>query len=435
MRTIWAMARKDILLALRDRAGFFFTFVFPIVMAVFFGKVFSSGAGDSAMNIVLVDQDGSAVSKAFTEKLSKSDAVKLTTSADLAAAEQLVRAGKQAAVITLPKGFGDGMDRMFAGKSSEIQVGIDPSRKAEAGMLQGVLMQHAFEGMQSMFTDTSVLRSQLAKSRESLNSDSDTPGDVRGVLDRLFTNLDQFSKDLDVATADDEPATGTATATDGAGFSPIKVVSREITAERRGPPNPFAVTFPQGIVWGLIACCLTFAVSLVLERTRGTLIRLRAAPIGPSRLLAGKALACFLTCCAMVSLLLAMAHLIFGVQFSSVPLLIAAIASMAVCFVGIMMIVAAVSKTEAAANGLGWGILMIASMFGGGMIPVFMLKGWMQTVSNFSPIKWAVYAMEGAIWRGLTPAEMLMPCGILVTIGVVGFLTGALLFRRGAAVS
>jgi ABC-2 type transport system permease protein len=106
-------------------------------------------------------------------------------------------------------------------------------------------------------------------------------------------------------------------------------------------------------------------------------------------------------------------------------MLIPAIAATSACFVGIMMVVAAVSKTEAAANGLGWGVLLLAAMFGGGMIPLFMLQDWMQAASNFSPVKWSVLALEGAIWRGFSIGEMARPCLILVGIGACGFLLGA----------
>ena len=47
-----------------------------------------------------------------------------------------------------------------------------------------------------------------------------------------------------------------------------------------------------------------------------------------------------------------------------------------------------------------------------------------------SGIKWGILALEGAIWRGFTPADMLLPCGILVVVGIVGFTVGARVFRE-----
>ena len=47
MREIVALVAKDLTLLLRDRGGFFFTFIFPLVFAVFFGTIFSGSGGES----------------------------------------------------------------------------------------------------------------------------------------------------------------------------------------------------------------------------------------------------------------------------------------------------------------------------------------------------------------------------------------------------
>jgi ABC-2 type transport system permease protein len=49
---------------------------------------------------------------------------------------------------------------------------------------------------------------------------------------------------------------------------------------------------------------------------------------------------------------------------------------------------------------------------------------WLERVSNFSPVKWAILAMEGAIWRGYSFAELLPSCGILLAVGGVCFFLG-----------
>jgi hypothetical protein len=63
------------------------------------------------------------------------------------------------------------------------------------------------------------------------------------------------------------------------GWTPLKLTSVSVARERRGPQNAFDITFPQGVIWGLIGCMMTFGMSLVTERTHGTLVRLRSAPL------------------------------------------------------------------------------------------------------------------------------------------------------------
>ncbi len=63
------------------------------------------------------------------------------------------------------------------------------------------------------------------------------------------------------------------------------------------------------------------------------------------------------------------------------------------------------------------------------MVPLFAMPRWMLAVSNLSPVKWAILAMEGATWRGFSPAEMALPCGVLLAVGFLTFTIGARSFR------
>ena len=78
MSPVVALAGKDLRLLVRDRAGFFFTLVWPLLFAIVFGSVFSRGPGDSdGVPIALVDEDASEGSKALVDALEKGDAVEV----------------------------------------------------------------------------------------------------------------------------------------------------------------------------------------------------------------------------------------------------------------------------------------------------------------------------------------------------------------------
>ena len=53
----------------------------------------------------------------------------------------------------------------------------------------------------------------------------------------------------------------------------------DVSRERTGPQNAYEISFPQGCIWGIMGCAAAFGITLVVERTRGTLVRLRMAPI------------------------------------------------------------------------------------------------------------------------------------------------------------
>jgi len=114
----------------------------------------------------------------------------------------------------------------------------------------------------------------------------------------------------------------------------------------------------------------------------------------------------------------------FGVRPSSMGILALAGVSAAVCFVGFMMLIASLGKTEQTASGAGWAILMPMSMLGGAMVPQFVMPQWMQTAGMISPIRWVVLAIEGGIWRQFTLSEMVLPCAILIAVGMACFAAG-----------
>ena len=422
MREIIALATKDLKLIVRDKTGFFFVLFFPLLMAVFFGSIFGgNGAGQSsAIPVMVVDEDMSEESIAFIARLEDATELDIRPAAREEAVDQ-VRRGKVSAYIALKPGFGEASKRMFWGDPPAVELGADPSRPATAGMLEGILMKYGAERFQKFFSDPMRQRNNIEDARESLRASAGMPPKARDNLDRFFTDLDRFLGDDAFIAQTDTAASGSGT---GGGIQPLVVTRAEVTVSRAGPTSAYAVSFPQGAIWGIIGAAAAFGISIVVERTHGTLVRLQTAPISRTQILAGKALACFATTVVISVALFSLARVVFGLRPGSVPLLALAIVSASVAFVGIMMLLSVLGKTEQSAGGIGWGILLVMSMIGGGMLPLFILPSWMRTVSHFSPVKWAILSFEGAVWRQFTLGEMMLPCGILWAIGIVCFLIG-----------
>ena len=365
MSPVVALALKDLRLLVRDKAGAFFTFIWPLMSAVVFGSVFAGSGGGHALPVVVVDEDGSEPSRALVKALVDGDAIEVVPAATRAEAEDLVRRGKRPVYAVLPKGYGAAA-KEFAGPPPRIELGADPTRKAEAAIAGGIL---------------TALTTQLR-----------FPAGV-------------------------------------AAFRPVEVSTVDVAARRAGPPNSYAFTFPQGIAWGLIGACAAFGLSLVVERTRGTLVRLVTAPIPARDVLLGKALACLATACLVSTVLIGIGMVAFDVEVRSPGLLALGIVSSGACFAGLQTLVGTLGKTEASASGLSWALLLAMAMFGGAMVPLFVMPPWMQTASLFSPVRWTIYALEAGIWREVSFADVLLPCGILLGVGLVAFLAGTKTLR------
>lgn len=423
---IAAIAAKDLRLLLRDRGAFVFTFVFPVALAMFFGWVFGGGrdAGERPLVLAIHDGDGGPAARAYVAELTApGEGLIAAPSADADDCEARVRGREALACLKIPPGFEGGIEGMLTGKSATVEVVVDPSRRAEAGLLTGKLMAGGFRQLAGGFGDPARMGGLVGRARAALARTDGVPAPTRAALEQLYGGLDGLSR---------QPAAPAATGPEGqAGWQPLRVELRELAARRAdGPPSSFAVSFPQGVVWGLMSSVMVFISALIRERSRGTMLRLTAAPISAAQVLAGKCAACFVCCVAVQLLIIAVGRLGFGVEVGSPGMMAAAIVAASTGFTGLTILMAGLSRSEEGADGLGRAALMVLAMIGGGAIPLAFMPAAMLTVSHFSPFKWALLAFEGALWRGFGPLEMLLPCGILLAVGALGFVIGAVLLRR-----
>jgi ABC-2 type transport system permease protein len=438
---ILSLAKKDLRLLARDRMDLFFTLAFPVFVAVFFGSIFGGGGDGNikGMPVAIVDLDRSEGSRGFQAELAKDGEFDIAHVDDRAAAEEMVRAGDRTAAIVIPKRFGDSTEAMFSGERMVLDVTVDPSHKAEAGMLQGILTKHAFARMFGSFSDPSKMQAQARKSLERVRNDAGVDPKVRSALEPFLASLDTFSRAMPAAVEATGEKDAPAAVTAKGGWEPIAVEVHNVAPRAdpggapRGLDNSYAVSFPQAVIWGVLGAAMSFGVSLSNERAGGTLMRLLVSPLRRGDVLLGKALACFVTIVVVSVLILALGYFAFHVQPVSLPMLGLAIVCVAFAFVGVMMILATISKSAGGAAGLGRGVMLVMAMIGGGSIPLFLMPAWMKAASGISPFKWAVEALDGAVWRGLTLGQMALPLLVLVGIGIAGFAIGSRVFARTAA--
>lgn len=425
LRTAWAIARKDLRVLSRVPTAMFFSLGWPLLMAVLFGLMFGGGGERASIGLGLVDEDSSPASRALVDGLAAKEGIR-GQPLERAAATSAVRRGKLVAAVVVPKGFGEASERLFMGEPPAVEVLIDPSRKAEAAMIEGLLMGEGAKRFEVLFSGGEASQAQVRKLRQQV--EAARPGSIPGE-EHLRGFLDQLDSFLGATSVAPEGAAG-----EGEGrpdFRPLAVSVTQVEGERRGPASAFSVTFAQGLLWGCIGCAMSFVVGLVQEKTQGTLLRLRVAPRTPVEILTGKALSCALGLGLVQAAVLGAGMLFFGVRPQSVPLLAGTFVLVTALFVGLMLFVAGFARTEQAASGMGWAAMMPLSMLGGGMIPLIAMPRWMASASSASPFKWAILAYEGALWRGFSPREMMVPWAILAGGALLAGGLGLWRMRRG----
>lgn len=448
MGAVFALATKDLRLLSRDRADCFFTFVFPLAVALFFGYVFGGGGGNgsSKMDIAVVDLDQSESSRKFVADLASDSALNVRTLDSREAGNEVVRKGHVTASVIVPKGFGDGS--MFSGAGGlKLEAVVDPARKAEAGLLQGKLNEIGFKQMSRMFEDPVVMDKNLAQARRDIaRADGLNPAE-KLAFGLFFDSMSNLTKSgamkadqpaaapdavapttTDAAPAPTETPTETSTPVAG-GWRPVDISITELKRDDTRPMSAFELSFPQGMVWGLMGAVMAFAASVADERARGTFTRLSTAPITMNHILAGKALACFITSTLVQTTLLGFGILVLGVRVLNPMMMVLAVLASSIGMTGIMMLIAGLARTTAAAQGYARAIVLVLAMIGGGTIPVMFMPELLKIVSGVSPFKWVVSAVESAMWRGTGINDMLLPLGVLLGIGAIGYVAGGFAAR------
>ena len=196
MRSVVAMALKDLLLISRDGMGVFFIIGFPVLIGLLFGSMYNwvGNTGSVSMTIAVVDEDQSEMSARFLDTMEKSDGITLVP-LERDEAMDNVRRGRIVGMIVLPEGYGEKAGLMWEAPPA-IELGIDPARKAEAGMLEGLVMQASGTLMIDRFEDPASLRPMIQELREELAAgepaEEELDEALRPYLLQMLTALDSF---------------------------------------------------------------------------------------------------------------------------------------------------------------------------------------------------------------------------------------------------
>lgn len=135
---------------MRSRVGAFFTFVFPILLILLFGAIFTQG-GTSAFTLTTQDVDNTSLSHAYLDALNGTGLVHIALIPNNVNMEAYIRDNSLSVALRIPWAFEtDVMACMAAGTSCHVNVTLygDPSKSTfgtAIGLLQAVAQQMNFQ--------------------------------------------------------------------------------------------------------------------------------------------------------------------------------------------------------------------------------------------------------------------------------------------------
>lgn len=456
MKTILHLFAKDVRVFWADKMAVGLTFAVPIILITIFGLIFGgSGDGTSGVRVLVVDEAQSPASSQIIEALKaeggldvrtvvrddESDGMRPLNRED--ARERLRNdASTYRFAIIFPEDF-QKPDFGF-----RLLYWYNPQSEVESQIVSGLLQKVFFTKALPILMDSlsETVQSELgpAAIRHYQESIAQTVAETFGapkdeVLAQFPENgvFPDFSKLLGGSGASSEGGSD-GDSVDGEGGDEAGPLSFLLDLEKEQffgeGVNPAAQSVAGWAVMFLLFSLSGAASSLFDERNADIFHRLLAGPVTRIHLLWSKYLFCGFLGLVQLIVLFGYGEIAFGVikGVDQLPALFAVSLAAAAAATAFGMLLCAISRSPAQANGLGTLVILSMSALGGAMFPSFMLPAFIRDyVGPMTPVHWAMDGFLAVLWRDAGLVGILPHLGVLLGMALAVQLFASWGFRRG----
>lgn len=382
MSPVAAIAGLEVRRFLRDRSNIFFVFIFPLLLILLLGSQFGSSA--AATRVAIAGGAGTALEKALAEQLT-SDGLQVYSGSPQAIREEISRGRTDVGLFIseqAAQAFDDG-----------VQAHMEVLTASQASG------QAALQKVRASVQIVSSRQSQLSALMEAgLTGDA-----ARAALERSKEQVHGPTIDL----AD----------------------SADVSQEFRGL-GQFDLGATQQLLLFIFLSSLTGAVALIQARRLGVVSRTLAAPLSARQAVSGLALGRFGIAVVQGIYILIGTALLFGVDWGNLWLTALVLAAFSAVAAAAAMVIGSLLDHDGAATGLGIGAGLVLAGLGGCMVPPEFFPEPLNTISSFTPHRWAYEALADIQRHDGTLADIMPSVGVLVALAVVLLAVGARLLLR-----
>lgn len=434
---ILTLIRKEITGFRKDPVAVVLTFLVPLVLIYIFGNVFGvnrTSTGPTGIPIAVVAPGGSPAIDAVIAALDAEEAfsVQRTWTDDAGAQHPLTEERVRADIHDNHYRFalvfpGDALsDERFG---LRVRLLYNPRNDIETQTVMGLLQKNIYTAAPSFLFASLRKRTESYIGVENTEKFYDSLADT--IANAFGANRDEIRASMKEGGNPLQSA-GTGGGT-GDFMKRIVDVEQEQLAGKQ-VKNSAATRMVGG--WAIMF--LLFSVtgsstSLLDEKKAGLFYRLLSMPVTRSQILWSKFTFNVLMGLTQLLVLFLAGKVLFAIDvFSNLPSLVVVCVCAASACTAFGMLLAAVSKSSAAASGLGTLLILTMSAVGGAWFPVSMMPQFMQFFSKLTLVYWAQEGFLEALWAGSGILEMLPVLGVLVGMAVVLNSISLVLFRRGS---
>jgi ABC-2 type transport system permease protein len=458
MRTILTLVRKDFANFFRDRTAVVLTFIIPVALIYIFGLVFGinrKDSGPSGIKLAVVNESTHPGAKKLVDALRRektfsvmghfpgSQPERPLTEEDL---RPLMRKNEFRFAVVIPKDL-----------IPEDRIGINfkilsnPRNEIESQTVTGLLQRTLMTSAPELLGESLQARTKkiLGDAKyQQFNGTLATAiatafgGDRDAIARRIAEGDFGFGAfpggkkeeassekpDSKGASADTEPEKKSG----AAGFlsSVVSIKDEQVSGQQVKSPAATRVVGGWAIMFLLFALSAS-AAAFFDEKKAGLFLRLLSAPVHRSHLLWSRFVYGVLLGLIQLTVLFFAGRLLYGIDVvGNLGNLIVVCTVAAAACTSFGMLLAAVSPSAQAANGLASFVILMMSATGGAWFPVSFMPDFMQTVAKFTVVYWSMEGFSQVLWEGHTFVELLPTLGILLGIAVGVMALAIWLFNR-----
>jgi ABC-2 type transport system permease protein len=213
--------------------------------------------------------------------------------------------------------------------------------------------------------------------------------------------------------------------------------SDPITVVTKAAPVGQEVGYKENIIPGMLTYPLLFSSmvvstgAIVYEREKGTLKKIRASPIRPINMLAGKALAALFQTAISIIIMSVLAFFVLSPNLNwNIPLLVPILFLGSVNGIALGLIISCIGRAPQEASNAATTIAIVLQFFTGMYFPIDFLPTYMQQIGRFIPMTYAAQAMRDIMIRNATLGDLVLPIGTLAGAAVLLLVIGIILYNR-----
>jgi ABC-2 type transport system permease protein len=443
MHILLTLLRKDFLNFRKDRVAVGLTFFVPVVLIYIFGQVFGVNRKDTGpvgIRLAVVNESRAPEIATLVDALKREAAFRVVESEDDAQGrpqpltEAAVRAGFKSDHYRFALVFP-------ADATSDARFGLrmkfltNPRNEIETQTVTGLLQKTIYTAAPQLLMQS--LRKQAVEVIGAKNTDK-FYDNIAGVVSRAF-DFDE-AKVRDAMARGELPGSGSqaakpaADATSGAGDFLARMIKIEKEQLAGAQVTNAAATRVVG-GWAMMFLLFSLsgmATSLFEEKKAGLFLRLLASPVRRSHLLWSKYVFGIAIGLVQLIALFFAGRLMFGIDvISNFGNLIVICLAAAMACTAFGMLLASITRTQAAAQGLATLLILTMSSIGGAWFPTSFMPEFIQRISKLTVVYWSMEGFAQVLWNGCTLAELLPTVGVL--LGMTAALVAVSLwrFRRG----